>query len=101
MGILMNQKTTVAVGGQSIGNPPSGPLSPSFEPVHNLIRGMYLNLKGMDWFSEISYHRPQGVMPNTAPAGLTFRGSRISTASPRKTAVPTPIQSSTVWAGLG
>jgi hypothetical protein len=93
---------TVAVGGQGIGNPPIGPLSPGFEPVYNLIMARRLNLRAVPWTSEILYHRGlPGRRPNLAPLGVTWRGSRIPTKGLRKNPHPTAPYFGATWAGVG
>lgn len=96
MGLL-----TVAVGGQSIGNPPIGPGSPGYEPVHNLIRGLYINMKAMEWTNEMLYHRPIGHLPNYAPAGLQFVAERIPAQTKTKPVPPASPDFGRLWAGAG
>jgi hypothetical protein len=92
---------SVSVGGQGIGTPPIGPLSPGWEPVHNLIRGTRINLKALPWTAEELYHRPIGVLPNPAPAGLQFRGSAVKPTTVRRGAKPSAPDFGKMWAGAG
>lgn len=93
---------TVAVGGKSIGRAPLGPGSPSFEPIHNLIRVPLLNLRAMPWTREILFHRGlPGRRPNLAPVGLSYVGARMQARSPRRIAHPTAQNFGNTWAGVG
>lgn len=93
---------TVGVGGQSIGNPPIGPLSPGWEAVYNLIRGERINLRAEPWTEKMLFHRPIGHMPNAAPAGLQYRASRLGIQAPKRNrnAANAPNFGS-FWAGVG
>lgn len=78
------------VGAQAIGTPPIGVLSPGWQPIHNLIYGMRLNLIAEPWTEEVLYHRATGALPNPAPIGLSFQASRIPTTTLRRPYVPVP-----------
>lgn len=104
MGILTKPPLTVAIGGQSIGHPPIGPTSPGYEPIYNLIMGARINMKAEPWTIEMLYHRPIGHMPNYAPKGVQFRGSRLPVIAARKGNAPVPGVApnfGNLWAGVG
>lgn len=97
----MTNLTVGNVGGQSLGHAPQGPLSPSFEPIHNIFRAMWLNLKNDNWTVNMLAHRPIGHMPNLAPANLQYRGTRIRTGGVGKKATPSAPFFGQTWAGTG